>query len=357
MSGPLSELRIIEMVGIGPGPFAGMMLADAGAEVIAVERKGGTSMISHDINRRGKKSVILDLKSDSDKQQLIELVKTADALFEGFRPGVMEKLGLGPDTLLGHNPRLVYGRMTGWGQTGPLAHTAGHDLNYIALSGALHMMGDSDSPPPVPLNLVGDYGGGGMMLAFGLLAAIIEAKSSGKGQVVDASMVEGTLALSSLFTSLKASGLWSDKRGDNFLDGAAHFYGCYECADGAYIALAAIEPPFMIEFLTRMGMDTGLISMHMSKSDWPAMKQKIAELFKTQPRDHWAKLFDGTDACVTPVLSPNEALNHPHNVARQSFVDIDGITQPAPTPRFSRTESIIQHGPKKPGTDNTELLP
>jgi alpha-methylacyl-CoA racemase len=354
--GPLSGYRIVEVVGIGPGPFAGMMFADMGAEVIAVDRPGGGTMLPVDINRRGKRSIELDLKSESGKNAFLRLCETADALFEGYRPGVMEKLGLGPDDVAAVNPKLVYGRMTGWGQTGPLANTAGHDINYIALSGALHAVGPKDGPPTVPLNLMADYGGGGMMLAFGLVCALLEAQKSGKGQTIDVSMVEGSSALMSLFHSLKASGLWAERRGVNMLDGGAHFYGTFETADGEFVSLGAIEPQFMQVFIEKTGLDATWMQNHMNPAEWPRLKEELTGLFKTKTSAEWQELLGGTDACFTPILPFWEAYTHPQNAARNSFVEIDGLMQPAPTPKFSRTEPEINGGPAKKGADTSDIL-
>lgn len=356
--GPLAGIRIIEVVGIGPGPFAGMMLADMGAEVILVDRAGPPSLtdLAVDINRRGKKSICLDLKSADDKETFLKLCETADGLFEGFRPGTMEKLGLGPDDVTARNKRLVYGRMTGWGQTGPLAKTAGHDINYISLSGALHAIGPADTPPTVPLNLIGDYGGGGMMLAFGMVCALLEAKSSGKGQTIDVSMVEGSAALMSIFHSLKASGLWNGARGHNMLDGGAHFYGTFETSDGQFVSLGAIELPFMQVFVEKAGLDASWLSKHMNANEWPALKKELQTLFSSKTRNEWQKLLDGTDACFAPILSLDEAPAHPHNQARQSFIDINGVPQPAPTPNFSRTAPATPHSPAKKGADTEVIL-
>lgn len=354
--GPLSGYRIIEVVGIGPGPFAGMMFADMGAEVIAVDRPGGGSILSVDINRRGKRSIELDLKSEDGKTAFLKLCKTADALFEGYRPGVMEKLGLGPDEVAAVNPKLVYGRMTGWGQTGPLAYTAGHDINYIALSGALHAVGPAGAPPTVPLNLMADYGGGGMMLAFGLVCALLEAQKSGKGQTIDVSMVEGSSALMTLFHSLMASGMWAQIRGVNMLDGGAHFYGTFETADGQYVSFGAIEPQFMQIFIDKTGLDATWMQNHMNPAEWPRLKSELMGLFKTKTSAQWQELLAGTDACFAPILPFWEAHKHPHNVARESFVEVDGLMQPAPTPRFSRTAPEISKGPAKKGADTKEIL-
>ncbi len=355
--GPLSGYRIIEVVGIGPGPFAGMMFADMGAEVIAVDRAGSDLLaLEVDVNRRGKRSIELDLKSEDGKTTFLRLCETADALFEGFRPGVMEKLGLGPDAVAAVNPKLVYGRMTGWGQTGPLAKTAGHDINYIALSGALHAIGPAGSPPTAPLNLVGDYGGGAMMLAFGLVCALLEAGRSGKGQVIDVSMVEGTSALMSLFHSLMANHRWAPMRGVNLLDGGAHFYGTFETADGEFVSFGAIEPQFMQVFIDKTGLDATWMQNHMNPAEWPRLKAELAALFKTKTSAQWQALLDGTDACFAPVVPFWEAHLHPHNVARESFVEIDGLIQPAPTPKFSRTPPEVPGSPAKKGADTNAIL-
>jgi alpha-methylacyl-CoA racemase len=356
--GPLQGIRIIELAGIGPGPFAGMMLADMGAEVIVVDRAGPPSPMDMkvDINRRGKRSITLDLKSDEGRATLLKLCETADALFEGFRPGVMEKLGLGPDEVLKANPRIVYGRMTGWGQTGPLAHAAGHDINYISLSGALHGVGPTDGPPQVPLNLVGDYGGGAMMLAFGLVCGILEARTSGKGQAIDVSMVEGSSALMSIFHSMLASGRWAPMRGVNLLDGGAHFYDTYETKDGAFISLGAFEPHFMQVFVDKVGLDASWMQKHLNPAEWGALKEELKALFKTRTQEEWCALLDGTDACFAPIVPFWEAHKHPHNAARESFIEVDGLRQPAPTPRFSRTEAEVRHGPVTRGADTEAIL-
>ena len=356
--GPLQGIKIIEVVGIGPGPFTGMMLADMGAEVIAVDRAGpvGPTELKTDINRRGKKSIQLDLKSDEGQKLFLKLCETADALFEGYRPGVMERLGLGPDNIAAVNERLVYGRMTGWGQTGPLANTAGHDINYISLSGALHSIGPKDNPPAVPLNLVGDYGGGSMMLAFGLVCAILEAKNSGKGQVVDASMVEGSSILMSLFHSLMASGQWAPMRGVNLLDGGAHFYGTFETSDGKCVSLGAIEPQFMQIFIEKTGLDASWMQKHFNPGEWPKLKIELTKIFKEKTQTEWCDLLDGTDACFAPILPFWEAHKHPHNIARNSFIEIDGINQPAPTPKFSNTPSGIPSSPAQKGADTDTIM-
>lgn len=356
--GPLQGIRILELVGLGPAPFAGMMLADMGAEVIAVDRleAGDAPTLKVDINRRGKRSIILDLKAEKDRDIFLKLCETSDALIEGFRPGVMEKLGLGPDVCLERNPKLIYGRMTGWGQDGPLSKAAGHDINYIALSGALYSMGDKDTPPSVPLNLVGDYGGGGMMLAFGLVSALLESKSSGKGQVVDVSMVEGSSLLMSVFHSLKASGLWVEARGVNLLDGAAHFYGTYETSDGEYISLGALEISFMRILVDKAGLDADFLKDHANPAKWKGLRQKLETLFKSRSQQQWCDLLEGSDACFAPVLPFWQAADHPHNIARNSFIEVDGLSQPAPSPRFSRTAPEVIHGPIEAGQDTEEIL-
>lgn len=335
-SGPLQGVRVIEMVGLGPGPFAGMMLADMGADVLAIDRPGGVSInLSHDICRRGKRFIELDVKSDAGRAAALREIAAADALIEGNRPGVMERLGLGPATCFAANPRLAYGRMTGWGQDGPLAHAAGHDLNYIALAGALHPMGAADQPPPVPLNLVGDYGGGALFLVVGLLAAMIEARRTGQGQVVDAAMVDGASLMMAMFHSLRASGWWQDRREGNFLDGAAHFYGCYACSDGKFVSIGAIETPFMAVLIDRAGLPAIWLERHMDRAAWPVLKAELTTLFATRTQAEWCAILEGTDACFAPVLPFWEAHTHPHAVARNAFVTHGDMVQPAPAPRFS----------------------
>jgi alpha-methylacyl-CoA racemase len=344
-SGPLQGLRVIEMVGIGPCPFAAMMLADMGADVIRIDRKPDPSApnpyptlgTKYDVMARGRRSLALDLKSPLARALLLDLVGKADALVEGFRPGVMERLGLGPEVCHDRNPKLVYGRVTGWGQAGPLAQAAGHDLNYVALSGMLHAMGDADRPPAPPLNLVGDFGGGGMMLAFGVVCAMLEARTSGRGQVVDAAMTDGAALLGAMTYGLRAHGAWSAARGANLLDGGAPFYATYACADGKFIAVGAIEPQFYARLLELTGASDPAFARQWDRDDWPALKERFAALFATRTRDAWCALLEGTDACFAPVLDMDEAPHHPHNAARKTFVDVDGVTQPAPAPRFSRT--------------------
>jgi alpha-methylacyl-CoA racemase len=361
--GPLQGLRVIEMVGIGPCPFAAMMLADMGADVIRIDRKPDpdapnpypTLGTKYDVMARGRRSLALDLKDPRARALLLDLVAKADALVEGFRPGVMERLGLGPDACMARNPKLVYGRITGWGQTGPLAQAAGHDLNYVALSGMLHAMGDADRPPSPPLNLVGDFGGGGMMLAFGIVCAMLEAKTSGRGQVVDAAMTDGAALLGAMMYGLRADGSWSAARGANLLDGGAPFYATYACADGRFIAVGAIEPQFYAQLLALTGAADPAFARQRRQEDWPALKAKFAALFATRTRDAWCALLEGTDVCFAPVLDMDEAPRHPHNAARATFVDVDGVTQPAPAPRFSRTPG--QAGTvAAPGQDGPAIL-
>jgi alpha-methylacyl-CoA racemase len=347
MSGALAGLKIIEFAGIGPAPFACMLLADHGADVLRVERKGGAPA-AFDIVARGRRSIGLDLKAPGDVETALALIERADALIEGFRPGVMEKLGLRPEAALARNPRLIYGRMTGWGQTGPLAETAGHDLNYLGLTGALHAMGETDRPPPPPLNLVADYGGGAMSLAFGVLAALIARTTTGRGQIVDAAMVDGTAALSTVFYGMRAVGLWGETRGANFLDGGAPFYACYTCADGAFVALGAIEPQFWRAFLDRAGLAADPdFAAQMDRSRWPAMKARLAALFRERPRDAWIAAMEGADACLTPVLSFAEAPNHPHMSARGVYFERDAAVQPGPAPLLSATPAQAGHAPQE----------
>jgi len=355
--GPLEGIKIIEMAGLGPGPFAGMMLADMGAEVIIVERK---SMVGNpkipDCNRRGKKSIALDLKSADDIKILLALVAKCDVLFEGFRPGVMERLGIGPDICMMHNPKLIYGRMTGWGQTGPLAHAAGHDINYISLTGSLHAMGEKENNPPPPLNLVGDYGGGAMFLVTGILAAYIETQKSGKGQIIDVAMTDGSALLMSIFHTLDGMGMWSTKRGTNFLDGTSHFYGTYKTKDNKYISVGSIEPQFYALLIEKTGVDVAKFSAQHNPNKWPELKTKLEEVFSSKTRDEWCDIMEGTDICFAPVLDYNEAKDHPHNKSRATYITLDGITQPAPAPRFSRTPSEVVHGAKAVGEDKEEIL-
>jgi alpha-methylacyl-CoA racemase len=343
MAGPLAGLRILEIAGIGPGPFAGMMLADHGAEVIRIERPNapaGLAAPQTDILARSRRAVAIDLKKPAGVAVLRDLARSADGLIEGFRPGVMERLGLGPDVLLGDNPRLVYGRMTGWGQTGPMARVAGHDIDYIALAGALHAYGRVGDKPTPPINMVGDFGGGGMFLAFGMVSAILSAQRTGAGQVVDCAMVDGAAVLMSMIWSFRAQGFWRDERGVNLLDTGAHFYDTYETLDGKYLAVGAIEPQFYAELRQLAGLESDAdLDSQMNFSAWPALKEKLQAVFSTRTRDAWMEVFDGTDACVAPVLSLAEAPLHPHNAARGTFMDVDGVMQPAPAPRFSAADA------------------
>ncbi|MBS0365157.1 MAG: CoA transferase [Proteobacteria bacterium] len=337
MSGPLTGMRVVEIAGIGPGPFCAMMLADHGAEVIRVERVGAPPPGRPDILLRSRRSIAVDLKQASGVAVVRDLCRKADALIEGFRPGVMERLGLAPEVLLADNPRLVYGRVTGWGQTGPLASCAGHDIDYIATSGVLHAIGAADGPPLPPLNLVGDFGGGGMLLAFGVLSALHSAQRSGKGQVVDCSMCEGSALLMSMMWSLRAAGIWTDERGRNVLDGGAHFYGTYATADGKYVAIGAIEPHFYAELCRRIGFegDTS-VTAQLDRANWPRLREQFAALFLTRTRAQWIDLLQDSDTCFAPVLGMSEAPAHPHNVARNSFIEVDDVVQPAPVPRYSQ---------------------
>jgi len=361
MPGPLQGLKIIEIVGIGPAPFGSMMLADMGAEVIRIDapKRAVPMSFSHprfDVLARGRRSLVLDLKKPEGRDAVLKLVEQADALIEGFRPGVMERLGLSPETCLARNPRLVFGRMTGWGQSGPLSQAAGHDLNYIALTGALNAIGRPDQPPPVPLNLVGDFGGGGMLLAFGIVCAMLEAKGSGKGQVVDAAMVDGAAIFTAMFSGMLADGIWSPARGSNFLDGAAHFYDSYVCADGKFISVATVEPQFYRLLCERIGIDDPAFDAQYDQAQWPHLKPRMAAIFAQRTRDEWTALLEGSDVCYAPVLDWHEAPQHPHNIARQTFVELDGVTQPAPAPRFSRTPAAVQRPPAKSGEHSEAIL-
>ena len=359
--GPLAGIRILEFAGIGPGPFCAMLLADMGAEVVRIDRAqnargGDPAKPPSDPLLRGRRNIAFDLKQPQAIEAVLRLVSKADALLEGFRPGVMERLGLGPEICLARNPRLVYGRMTGWGQDGPMAQAAGHDINYIALAGALEPIGRKGQPPLPPLNLVGDFGGGGMLLAFGVLAGLLEAKRSGAGQVVDAAMVDGAALLMSMFWGMRHAGFWSEERGTNLLDTGAHFYEVYECADGKYISLGSIEPQFYAELLKLSGLASEPLPAQMDRSQWPAMKARLAALVKTKSRDEWCRIMEGSDVCFAPVLAMSEAPGHAHNAARKTFIEIAGMTQPAPAPRFSRTDSRIQRPPARVGEHTDEAL-
>jgi alpha-methylacyl-CoA racemase len=362
MGGPLSGVKIVEFAGIGPGPFAAMMLADLGADVLRLERhdrvsSGDKSRPSPDLLNRGRRSVGINLKSAEGVATALTLLERADIAIEGFRPGVMEKLGLGPDVCLARNPGLIYGRMTGWGQSGPLANAAGHDINYIALAGALEPIGRAGEKPLPPLNLVGDFGGGGMLLAYGVLAALIERMKSGKGQVVDAAMVDGAAILCTMFYAFRHMKMWTDTRGTNLLDTGAHFYEVYETQDGKYVALGAIEPQFYAEFLKRMGLEGDVrFAAQMERTSWPEKKRALEEIFRTRTREQWTQVFEGSDACFAPVLSPVEAPEHAHNRERKTFIDVAGVLQPAPAPRFSRTPGEVQRPPPVPGAHTDEAL-
>lgn len=349
MTGPLAGLKVVEMAGLGPGPFCAMMLADMGAQIIRIERPatGAPQIVAgkFDVTTRGRPSLAIDLRQPAAVETVLELIANADALIEGFRPGVMERLGLGPEVCLARNPQLVYGRITGWGQHGPLAKAAGHDINYIALTGALHAMGRPDEAPAPPLNLVGDYGGGAMMLGFGIMCGLFEAQRSGKGQVIDAAMTDGTSLLAAMMYGLKAAGAWSNQRGENLLDGGAHFYDTYACADGKFVSVGAIEPQFYALLLERCGIADPGFEAQNDTARWPVLKLRMADVFRTRTRDEWCALLEGTDACFAPVLDWDEAPQHPHNLAREAFVSIDGVLQPAPAPRFSRTPAGVPTGP------------
>jgi alpha-methylacyl-CoA racemase len=358
--GPLAGLRVIEMVGLGPGPFAGMLLADMGAEVLRVDRTSearppeGTGPATNPMNR-GKRSVSIDLKRADGVDLLLRLVESADAFFEVFRPGVAERLGFGPEPCLHRNPRLVYGRLTGWGQDGPLAPRAGHDIDYIAVAGALEPIGRQGQPPTPPVNVLGDFAGGGMLIAYGIVCAVLEAGRSGQGQVVDAAMVDGAALLMTPFFAARSSGTWGE-RGTNFLDTGAHFYEVYECADGGYVAVGAVEPQFYGELLDKLGLGDEDPGEQWDKAKWQTKKQRLAERFRTKSRDEWCRLFEGSDACVAPVLSPLEAPGHPHSRARDAFLAPDGVPQPAPAPRFSRTPAGVPDRPTHPGPDTDAAL-
>ena len=353
--GPLTGLKIIEFAGIGPGPFCGMLLSDLGADVVRIDRKGQGRGSPADITARGRRSVGLDLKNPAAIETCLRLFETADVVFEGFRPGVMERLGLGPDVALKRNPKLVYGRMTGWGQFGPYAQAAGHDMNYIAITGALHAIGTEDKPVP-PLNLVGDFGGGALYLAFGILAGVIKARETGEGQVIDCAMSDGAASLMAMFYGFKASGAWTESRRSNLLDGGAHFYDTYQCSDGKWVSIGSIEPQFYALLLEKTGISDPAFKAQMDRGAWPDLKAKLAAVIATKTRDEWCALMEATDVCFAPVLDLDEAPRHAHNVARQTFVEVAGVTQPAPAPRFSRTPGAIQGPPPAIGAHDREAL-
>jgi len=359
--GALDGVRVIELAGIGPGPFCGMMLADQGAEVIQVDRAvavrgGDPARPPGNVNGRGRRSIGVDLKSPEGVETVLRLVEGAGMVFEGFRPGVAERLGVGPDDCLARNPAIVYGRMTGWGQDGPYSSMAGHDINYIALAGVLAHIGRSDSGPVPPMNLVGDFGGGGMYLAYGMVCALFEARNSGKGQVVDAAMVDGAASLMSFIHGMLASGFHSPERGTNLLDTGAHFYDVYECADGGWISLGSIEPQFYAELLDKLGLDAERFGKQNDRDLWPELSEEIAAVVRMKTRDEWDAILEGSDVCYAPVLTVDEAIRHPHNVARGTFIDVGGITQPGPAPRLSRTPGGVRRPPAHAGQHTDEVL-
>jgi alpha-methylacyl-CoA racemase len=359
--GPLAGIKVVELAGIGPGPFCGMLLSDLGADVLRIERPEPVDLglpipREFDLLARGRRSVAIDLKSAAGVAAVRALIRRADALIEGFRPGVTERLGLGPDDCLAINPRLVYGRVTGWGQDGPLASAAGHDIDYIALTGTLHSIGSTNGPPIPPSNLVGDFGGGGVYLAFGVVSALLERGGSGKGQIVDAAVVDGAASLMTGMYGRKAAGAWTDRRGENDLDGGAPWYSVYETADSRYVCVGAIEERFYRVLLRRLELDGEDLPDRKDRAGWPRLRERFAEVFRAKTRDEWAQVMEGSDACFAPVLSLTEAPQHPHNKARDTFVDVDGVVQPAAAPRFSRTPGRIQHGPAQTATTTTEAL-
>jgi alpha-methylacyl-CoA racemase len=366
MNGPLTGYKVIEIAGIGPGPFAAMMLADMGADVLRVDRAqavtgGDSSRPSMDLLNRGRRSVGVDLKQPDGAETVLRLVERADALVEGFRPGVAERLGIGPEPCLARNPRLVYGRMTGWGQEGPYAPTSGHDINYIALSGTLSMIGRKGDAPLPPINLVGDFGGGGMLMAFGVVCGLLEAQKSGEGQVVDAAMVDGAALLATMMYTFRGLGMWNEERGTNILDTGAWFYEVYETADGKHVAFGSLEPQFYAELIRITGLaddvdGKGPLPPQMDRDTWPAMKERLAAVIRTKSRDEWCALMEGTDVCFAPVLGPAEAPGHPHNAHRSTFTEVAGVVQPAPAPRFSRTPGGIGMPPPHAGQHTAEAL-
>lgn len=359
MAGPLSGVRIVEFAGIGPSPFCGMMLADHGAEIIRIDRMGGVSILPDlptDPLARSKKSIPINTRSAEGVALARELCRSADGLIEGFRPGVMERLGLGPDILLADNPRLVYGRMTGWGQTGPYAPQAGHDINYIALSGALHTCGRKGEKPTPPVNYLGDFGGGGMMLAFGMLAAIIAVKNGGKGQIIDCAMTDGSAVLAAMTWGLKAAGIWRDETGVNLLDTGAHHYDTYETSDGKWISIGSLEPQFYALLREKAGLDDPEFDRQNDPAAWDGLKEKLTTIFKTKTRDEWCAIMGMTDICFAPVLSLGEAPGHPHNAARETFINVAGATQPAPAPRYSETRTDHPRPAPAKGADTDDIL-
>ncbi len=354
-TGPLAGLQVVEMAGLGPAPLAGQLLADLGADVIVVDRRTG-ERVDKDVNRRGKRSIALNMKSEGAKKVFFSILEKADILIEGFRPGVMERLGLGPDVCLTKNPGLIYGRMTGWGQEGPLAHSAGHDLNYFAMTGMLHAIGEKDRPPMPPLNIAADYGGGSMFLLLGVLSALFERSNSGKGQVIDAAMIDGVPAMMGLIYTLLGRGLWQDKRQANLLDGGAPFYRCYETADGRYLSVGALEPQFFALLLEGLGLPTELSKIQMNMKEWPGLEKQFAETIKAQTLEHWTGVFSGTDACVAPVLSIEEANAAALNTERGGRIRLNGVTQAAPAPRFSRTQPQAPEPAGRTGDNTSQIL-
>ena len=361
--GPLAGYKIIEIAGIGPGPFAAMMLSDMGAEVVRIERvqavrDATSSNANWDVMQRGRKNIAIDLKQPDGVEALLQLVERADALIEGFRPGVMERLGVGPDICLARNKKLVFGRMTGWGQDGPYANSAGHDINYIALACALAHFGRTGEAPVPPLNMVGDFGGGGMLLAYGVVCALLDAQKSGAGQVVDAAMVDGSAILMSMFWGFKNIGMHDENaRGTNMLDTGAHFYDVYKCSDGKYVSIGSIEPQFYAQLLQLTGLASDAeFGNQQDRTMWPKLKKRLTEVFVTKSQAQWCQIMEGTDVCFAPVLTMSEAAKHPHNVARETFIEIDGVVQPAPAPRFSRTNGAVSHGPVAAGENTREVL-
>ena len=356
--GPLNGFKIIELAGIGPGPFCGMMLADMGAEVIRVERIAAAQATEapKDVLTRNRRSIAVDLKNPKGVETVLRLVEGADGLIEGFRPGVTERLGLGPEQCQARNPRLVYGRMTGWGQEGPMAQAAGHDINYISLAGALHAIGRPGERPVPPLNLVGDFGGGGMLLAYGMVCGLLEVTKSNEGQVIDAAMVDGTAALMAMFYSMSASGAFDTQRGTNLLDGGAHFYDTYETADGEHVSIGSIEPQFYALLMEKAGLDAEYFQPQMNKGRWGELKAKLTEVFLTKTQAEWCDIMEGSDVCFAPVLNLIDAATHPHNVARNSYHEVAGVLQQAPAPRFSRTPAAAIQAPRVPGEDSASVL-
>jgi alpha-methylacyl-CoA racemase len=361
VAGPLSGIKIVELAGIGPGPFSAMLLADLGADIIRVDRAQQVNPATwdrpnRDLMNRGRRSIGVDLKHPDGVETVLQLVERADALIEGFRPGVTDRLGIGPDVCLARNPKLVYGRMTGWGQEGPMAQAAGHDINYIALAGALAHFGRAGSKPTPPINLIGDFGGGGMFMALGIVSGVLEAQRSGKGQVLDVAMVDGTATLMSMIWGMSALGVWDEARGSNALDTGAPFYDTYETADGKFISLGSLEPQFYAELLERLGLTDAGLPAQMDRDGWPVQEERFTALFKTKTRDEWDEILRGTDACYAPVLTMSEAANDEHMRARGTFVEVDGITQPGPSPRFSRTPGEIQRSAPWPGQHTDEVV-